>query len=165
MYEDGALEEYITYLEDNLPTYVPKLLDSGFTEGIFDYYYNLAINQYPLLETKDYLELRTGTIISGQIRDFFTKEITEEVYDFYEVEITYRWWQTGKIKRGDNVYVLKSEWENPELEEVTIFEGGPGEGDLIDLVRNAIRYFLAFTLTPIYIVHSIAIILWGIIQL
>lgn len=166
MYENGALEEYITYLEENLPTYVPKLLDNPFNEGVFEYDHAFYNGQQPYQELKSWIELTSGTVVTGKIRDL-NENLSEQTYDFYNVTHTYKIFNPmlKKMDARKTLWILKSEWENPELEECTIFTGGPAGDSLINLVRQVVRYILAFTIMPIYIVHSVVIILWGIISL
>lgn len=166
MYEDGALEEYITYLENNLPSYVPKLLENPFNEGVFEYDWAWNNGDRPYQELKEYMELTTGIEIQGKIKDL-NDDLSEEIYEFYNVQHTYKVFNPviKKMHAGKTMYILKTEWENPELEECTVFIGGPGQDSLIDLIRQVVRYVLAFTIMPIYIVHSIAVILWGLVSL
>lgn len=166
MYEDGAIEEYITYLEENLPTYVPKLLENPFNEGVFIYDSAFYNGEQPYQELKAWIKLTTGTVVTGKIRDL-NDNLSEQTYDFYSVTHTYKLFDPffKKMNANKNLWVLKSEWEDPAIEECTIFTGGPGEDNLINLVRQVARYILAFTIMPVYIIQCVVIILWGIIQL
>lgn len=162
IYEEGALEEYLTYLEENLPTYVPKLLNTSFNEGVFTYPFVQGLGR--LQENKNIMELTNGVVIEGKIRDE-NGILSETVYEFYQIEDVHKWWQPSELAQGETYYVLKTEWENEELNYCTMFISGEANGGLETLVRNIARYLLAYTIMPIYIVHSVAVILWGIISL